>query len=165
MHAICPNEAIDTSDPACDVTRSSIKRKSERGKTFQMSTVNSVQLRSVATRALCTCPAKSITHLLYGALRGQRILGSLSIKRLRCVASLLRARHLRIFQNVTFTFDAGWEFQYAGCVNPTEADVLYMSELWTVFSSRYTADSMKGCDIQKKSGSIDCRCELQYRLR
>lgn len=77
-----------------DVTHSSIKRKSKGGKTFQMSTVNSAQLRSVATRALCTCPAKSIMNLLYRASHSQRILGSLSIKcvaALHCSAALCRA--------------------------------------------------------------------------
>ncbi|GAA6110223.1 uncharacterized [Tachysurus ichikawai] len=62
----------------------SSKEKSEGGKTFQMSTVNLAQLRSLATGALRTCPAKSISRLLHTDPHFQRILGSLSISLCCC---------------------------------------------------------------------------------
>lgn len=55
------------------------KKKSEGGKAFQMSTVNLAQLWSLATGALRTCPAKSISRLLHRDPHFQRILGSLSL--------------------------------------------------------------------------------------
>lgn len=166
MHA---NGAIDTSDPACDVTRPSIRRKSERGKTFQMSTVNSAQLRSVATRALCTCPAKSITHLLYRAFAQPensrkpfnqaavlcRVTPSCQASPDLSECDIYVRRYLGI--PVSRMCESHWS-RCGTCLGFGQYLVVGpLRTAWKVVTHQKS--------FAWPSSSVDCRCKLHYRLR
>lgn len=82
------------------------KEKSEGGKTFQMSTVNLAQLRSVATGALRTCPAKSISCLLRRDPHFHWILGNLSISLCRWLP--LPSSTVGMWESRQLSLPLGW---------------------------------------------------------